>query len=44
MTVGAGVRFATSDNFVIRGDFDWFDTELDTVWSIGVGVQFYFGK
>ena len=44
MTVGAGVRFATSDNFVIRGDFDWYDTDLDTVWSVGVGIQFYFGQ
>jgi OOP family OmpA-OmpF porin len=44
MTVGAGIRFASSDNLVIRGDFDWFDTQLDTVWSVGVGIQYYFGQ
>lgn len=41
---GAGVRFNTSDNFAIRGEFDWFDTELDEVWSIGVGFQYFFGN
>lgn len=44
LTVGAGLRFRASDNFVIRGDFDWFDTDLDTLWSIGAGFQFYFGN
>lgn len=43
-TMGAGVRFRTSDQFVIRGDFDWFDTDLETLWSIGIGFQYYFGS
>jgi OOP family OmpA-OmpF porin len=41
---GAGIRFDMANNWTIRGDFDWFDTDLDTLWSIGVGVQYLFGK
>jgi OOP family OmpA-OmpF porin len=44
LTVGAGVRYQSSDNLAMRADFDWFDTEYDTVWSLGVGIQFYFGQ
>ena len=43
-TVGAGIRFNTSDAFAIRGEFEWYDTELDTLWSMGVSFQYYFGK
>ncbi len=43
-TVGVGVRFNTGNNFAIRGEFDWFNTELDTLWSVGVGFHFYFGQ
>ena len=43
-TVGAGIRWNTSDTFAVRGEFDWYDTDLDTLWSIGVGFQYYFGK
>ncbi len=43
-TAGAGVRFTMDNNFTIRGDFDWYDTDLDTLWSIGIGFQFSFGN
>lgn len=43
LTVGGGVRFRTTDQLTIRAEFDWFDTDLDTVWSIGVGFQYGFG-
>lgn len=43
LTLGAGARFDLGNGIVIRGDVDWFDTELDTLWTIGVGVQFAFG-
>jgi opacity protein-like surface antigen len=43
-TVGAGIRFRSSGRFVIRGEFDWFDTDLDSLWSVGVGFQYYFGN
>lgn len=42
-TLGAGARFKLSDTVAIRGDFDWYDSDIDTLWSIGVGVQFMFG-
>lgn len=44
MTVGAGIRFKTNDSFAIRGEFEWYDTDLDTLWSVGVGFQYGFGK
>ena len=43
-TVGAGMRFRTSDQFVVRGELDWFDTDLDSLWSVSVGFQYYFGN
>lgn len=43
-TAGAGVRFDMANNFSIRGDFDWYDTDLDTLWSFGVGFQYSFGN
>ena len=43
-TAGAGVRFDMNNNFVIRGDLDWYDSDLDTLWSVGVGFQYSFGK
>lgn len=42
--VGAGIRFMTSDKFAIRADFDWYDSDLDSLWSIGAAFQFYFGQ
>lgn len=42
--VGAGIRFNTSDKFTIRADFDWYDADLDSLWSIGAAFQFYFGQ
>jgi len=44
LTVGVGLRFNTSDNFAIRGEFDWYDTDLDSLWSVGVGFQYGFGN
>lgn len=43
LTIGAGVRFQTSDRLTLRADFDWFDTDLDSLWSIGVGFHVGFG-
>ena len=42
--VAAGVRFNTSDVFAIRGELEWYDTDLDTLWSAGIGFQYFFGK
>ena len=42
--VGAGVRWGSSEAFTIRGEFEWYDTDLDTLWSVGVGFHYYFGN
>lgn len=44
LTVGAGIRLNMNDRFALRGDFDWFDTDIDTVWSLGVGFNYRFGN
>lgn len=44
LTIGAGVRFELPRNFAVRGDLDWFDTDLDTHWSLGVSLQYRFGR
>ena len=44
LTVGGGLRFKMNDQFSLRGEFDWYDTDLDTLWSIGVGFQYGFGQ
>ena len=43
-TAGAGIRFNMANNITIRGDFDWYDTDLDTLWSVGIGFQLSFGN
>lgn len=42
LTLGAGARFDFNENLGVRGDFDWFDTEADTVWAVGVTLQYSF--
>ena len=42
LTVGIGIRHFATDNFAIRAEFDWFDTDLDEVWSLGIGFQYFF--
>lgn len=44
LTAGFGVRLNMNENFSLRGDFDWFDTDIDTLWSIGAGFNYYFGN
>lgn len=43
-TLGAGLRYDFGNNLKIRGDFDWYESDLDSLWSIGVGLQYYFGN
>ena len=44
LTAGFGVRYELQNAVTIRGDFDWFDSDLDTVWSVGVGFHVLFGN
>lgn len=44
LSIGAGIRYDLANNFSLRGDFDWFDSDTDTLWSLGVGIQVLFGN
>lgn len=44
LTAGIGMRYQLQNQFTIRGEFDWFDTDLDTVWSLGIGFHVLFGN
>ncbi len=44
VTLGIGIRFDLPRRFAIRGDLDWFDTDLDTHWSVGTSLQYRFGR
>jgi len=41
---GLGFRHEILRNIAIRGEVDWLESELDNVWSAGVGVEFSFGN
>ena len=43
LALGAGYVYNLNDNLAIRGDFDTFISDFDTVSSLTVGVQFRFG-
>lgn len=44
-TAGAGIRFDdVMNNFSFRGEFDWYDTDVDTLWSFGIGFAYLFGN
>ena len=42
VTAGAGLRYDFANNLTLRGDLDWYDSDLDTLWTVGVGLQFRF--
>ncbi len=42
VTAGAGVMFNLIPTLSFRGDIDWYDTELDSLWSANIGVTFSF--
>ena len=44
LSAGAGIRLTLTDGFALRGEFDWYDTEIDTVWALSVGIQYRFGQ
>lgn len=42
---GLGVRFGDATNDTsFRGEFVWYDTDFDQVWSINMTVQYLFGN
>ncbi|MDQ7006887.1 MAG: porin family protein [Acidobacteriota bacterium] len=40
LTLGAGLRYQSTDRIAIRGEFDWFDADIDTLWTVSVGLEF----
>ena len=42
VTAGAGVMFNLIPTLSFRGDIDWYDTDLDTLWSANIGLTFSF--
>ncbi|WP_405231720.1 porin family protein [Lentisalinibacter salinarum] len=44
LTLGAGTRYDVTQQFSVRADFDWYDSDIDTLWSLGIAVQFMFGN
>ena len=43
VTLGAGATIKISNNFDVRGDFDWFDADSGSMWSLNIGVEYLFG-
>lgn len=43
LTAGAGVMVPLTDRFGIRADADWFDTDVGDLWSLNLGLEYFFG-
>lgn len=43
IVAGAGAIMSITDRFGIRADFDWFDADVGDLWSVNLGVEYYFG-
>ena len=41
---GLGFRHELMNNLAIRGEVDWYEPDLDNLWSVGIGLQFSFGN
>lgn len=41
---GIGFRHEVIERLSIRGEVDWFESDLDSFWSLGIGVQYSFGN
>ena len=44
VAAGLGFRQKMRNNLAIRGEVDWFESDLDNFWSVGIGLQFSFGN
>ena len=42
LVLGVGARYNFGNNVAVRGDFDWFDTDVDRIWSVGIGIEYTF--
>ena len=44
LLLGAGSRFAVSDQFAVRAEADWFDINDGDLWSLNLGFEYLFGR
>lgn len=42
--LGAGSRFAITDQFAVRAEADWFDIDDGDLWSLNLGFEYLFGR
>lgn len=42
VTAGAGAKFNLIENFALRSDIDWYETDFDSLWSVNVGLTYNF--
>jgi OOP family OmpA-OmpF porin len=40
---GAGAMIEIADNWGIRTDFDWYDADVGDLWSVNLGLEYFFG-
>lgn len=43
LVAGAGAIIRFSDKLGLRADFDWFDADVGDLYSVNIGVEYYFG-
>jgi hypothetical protein len=43
LVAGAGAIMRFSDRLGLRADFDWFDADVGDLYSVNIGVEYYFG-
>jgi OOP family OmpA-OmpF porin len=43
LMAGAGAMLEVSEHFGIRADLDWFDAEVGDLWTVNLGLEYFFG-
>jgi len=41
---GAGALLKIADNWAVRMDLDWFDADVGDLYSVNIGLEYFFGK
>ncbi len=44
LLLGAGSRFAVSEQFAVRAEADWYDINDGDLWSLNLGFEYLFGR
>lgn len=43
LTLGAGAMIEIAERWGIRADFDWYDADVGDLWSVNLGLEYFFG-